>query len=102
MDRNTVHLYEALEISKTSTQDEIKKAYRYTQPLRQHALEERRSLGVAIRGFGTGKGNLNLQPLFENSVHAHFVIATNRGLGAVRGQNDGRGGEDDIGHIMVR
>ncbi|KAG0225427.1 hypothetical protein B0O80DRAFT_424904 [Mortierella sp. GBAus27b] len=28
MDRNTVHLYEALEIPKTATQDEIKKAYR--------------------------------------------------------------------------
>ncbi|KAG0002649.1 hypothetical protein BGZ80_007487 [Entomortierella chlamydospora] len=28
MDRNTVHLYEALEVPKTATQDEIKKAYR--------------------------------------------------------------------------
>ncbi|KAG9061660.1 hypothetical protein KI688_007241 [Linnemannia hyalina] len=29
MDRNTVHLYETLGIPKSSTQDEIKKAYRY-------------------------------------------------------------------------
>ncbi|KAK3825865.1 MAG: hypothetical protein J3Q66DRAFT_110653 [Benniella sp.] len=28
MDRNTVHLYEALELPKTATQDEIKRAYR--------------------------------------------------------------------------
>ena len=30
MDRNTVHLYEALEVPKTATQDEIKRSYRYT------------------------------------------------------------------------
>jgi len=29
MDRNTVHLYETLGVPKSSTQEEIKKAYRY-------------------------------------------------------------------------